>query len=100
MESSQYISCPEERLAQKKASSSELRKGLLKAKAVFYEDFFIKTINILIKQKKKKKVEARRPEVQGRLQKHSKFEFQVWDTGDKTQKKPNLNKNLKTRSLN
>lgn len=33
-------------LLKRRQASSELRNGLLKAKTIFYEDFFIKTINI------------------------------------------------------
>ncbi|KAL6088746.1 hypothetical protein STEG23_005685 [Scotinomys teguina] len=40
-----------DRVAQKRRqASSELRKGLLRAKAIFYEDFFTKIINLLTKQ--------------------------------------------------
>lgn len=35
-------------LFKRRPASSALRNGLLKAKAIFYEDFFIKTINIII----------------------------------------------------
>ena len=40
-----------DQLLKRRQVSSELRNGVLKAKAIFCEDFFIKTINLLTKPK-------------------------------------------------